>query len=264
MSGAVRKIMEIINPRTQLRTHVIDEGEGRPIIFIHGWTGNTSRWEPTRKILSARYRTIAYDLRGHGLSDKRKDLQFTFEAFVDDLRGVMEAMGLKRACIAGHSMGGMIAQHFALAHPEMVEKLVLVGTAAHTVENNKEKKKLRGGAWLFRHFFGPMMWIKDRKKKAQPDLFPDAVDYRLRPMPEAASDCIRAIAGMDLRERLKTLAIPTLIVASDTDGTVAVRLSDELARCIPGAIYERITGCGHHIPIERSEFLAGKMAAFIS
>jgi pimeloyl-ACP methyl ester carboxylesterase len=254
---------ELTNPRTGVRCAWFAEGQGDPpIIFIHGWTGNTTRWEPTRKLLARNHRTIAYDLRGHGRSEKRADMDFGFGAFVEDLLGFMDALRIPRAVLAGHSMGGMIAQHLALDHPDRVEKLVLVGTAACPAPDAAARRKLAVAAWLFGHFFGVMMSLKERGK--DPENFPDISDHSLRPIPAAASRCLLTVAGMDTRARLRNLGMPALVVASETDATVAYPLSKDLAACIPGVRFETVTGCSHHIPIERAEFLAKTMEEFLS
>jgi 3-oxoadipate enol-lactonase len=256
--------MELVNPRTGVRMNYLIEGEGDPtIVFVHGWTGNYTRWSQTRELLSKNHRTIIYDLRGHGYSEKRPDMDFSFDSFVADHLGLMEALGIKRAVLAGHSMGGMIAQHFALAHPEMVEKLVLVGTAACPAPDAKNLQRLKTAAWLFGHLFRFTLWIKDSEKRKHPDLFPDAVNRAMQPSREAASKCILSIMKMDLRSKLKNLNIPALVVASTDDKTLAYPLSKDLAGCIPGARFETVSGCGHHIPIDRSEFLSKTIEDFI-
>jgi len=256
--------MELINPRTAIKTHYIIEGEGEPVIvFLHGWTGNYTRWEPTRKLLAKNHRTVIYDLRGHGYSEKRKDLDFSFEAFVEDHLGMMEALKVERSVLAGHSMGGMIAQHFALAHPEKVSKLILVGTTACPAPDAKNLRRLKIAAWLFKHFFRKTLWLKDIKKRKHPDLFPDSKNREMQPSREASSKCIVSIMNMDIRQEMKEFKIPTLVVASTDDDTLAYPLSKELSELVPGARFETVSGCGHHIPIDMPDFLARKIEEFI-
>jgi len=158
--------MELTNPRTGVRLHYLIEGEGEPtIVIMHGWTGNYTRWSPTREMLSKKHRTIIYDLRGHGFSDKSPDLDFSFDSFVADHLGLIEALDIKHSVLAGHSMGGMIAQHFTLAHPEMVDKLILVGTTACPAPDASNMRRLKTAAFLFKHFFEFTMKTKDKKKR---------------------------------------------------------------------------------------------------
>ncbi len=256
--------MELVNPRTGIKAHYMAEGVGEPAIFmLHGWTGNYTRWEPTRKLLAKNHRTIIYDLRGHGYSEKRKDLDFSFESFVEDHLGMMEALNVESAVLAGHSMGGMIAQHFALAYPEKVMKLVLVGTTACPAPDTRNLRRLKAAAWLFKRFFRPALWLKDNKKRKHPDLFPDSMNREMQPSREASFKCIVSIMNMDIRPEMRSLKIPTLVVASTDDDTLEYPLSKELAELIPDAIFETVSGCGHHIPIDRAEFLARKIEEFI-
>jgi pimeloyl-ACP methyl ester carboxylesterase len=254
----------ITNPRTGIKMNCLIEGEGEPaIVIIHGWTGNYTRWSPTREMLSKNHRTVIYDLRGHGFSEKRPGMDYSFDSFTADHLGIMEALNIGRAVVAGHSMGGMIAQYFALAHPEMVEKLVLVGTAACPAPDEKNRRRLRGAAWMFAHLYSFTMWAKDHKKRKRPDLYPDTVNPAMRPSREAAAKCINSIINMDLRAEMKNLNIPALVVASTDDDTLFFPLSQELAACIPGARFETVSGCGHHIPIDRAEFLTNVIEDFI-
>ncbi|MFA6449678.1 MAG: alpha/beta hydrolase [bacterium] len=258
--------MELTNPRTGIRMSYRIEGEGegeKTIIFIHGWTGNYTRWSQTRELLSKNHRTVIYDLRGHGFSEKRADMDFSFKTFVEDHIGMMEALNINSAILAGHSMGGMIAQHFALAHPEMVEKLILVGTAACPAPDAKEKRRLQTAAWLFKHLFKFTLWVKDKNKRKQPDLYPDSINKAMQPSREAASKSIISILNMDLRNDLKNLNIPTLVVASKADKTLAYPLSQDLAAHIQGSRFETVTDSSHHIPIEKSEFLSKTIEDFI-
>ena len=111
------------------RVRVVEAGPatGRPVLFIPGW--GCSVWDFNRTlapVAEAGFRAIAIDLRGHGLSDMpRDDLLYRTDALVEHLDDAFGALGLSHAAIVGHSMGGALAVHFALARPERVRSLVL-------------------------------------------------------------------------------------------------------------------------------------------
>jgi pimeloyl-ACP methyl ester carboxylesterase len=101
------------------------QGSGPAIVAIHGLTANHTCWAPLADSLTPDFRFIAYDLRGRGESDKPSS-GYSLAHHCQDLLGLLDAMRLPRAVIAGHSLGANIAVAFADRHPERVEKLVLV------------------------------------------------------------------------------------------------------------------------------------------
>ncbi len=101
------------------------EGSGPAVVAIHGLTANHSCWAPLADSLTPEFRVIAYDLRGRGESDK-PSTGYSLASHCQDLAGLLDALGLPRAVIAGHSLGANIAVAFSISHPERVEKLILV------------------------------------------------------------------------------------------------------------------------------------------
>jgi pimeloyl-ACP methyl ester carboxylesterase len=99
--------------------------KGPTIVCVHGLTANHTCWASVADLLSPAYRVIAYDLRGRGESDK-PDKGYSLALHNDDLEGLLDHFGLKKAVLVGHSLGAHIALRFAAAHPERVSKLVLV------------------------------------------------------------------------------------------------------------------------------------------
>ena len=99
-------------------------GQGPPVIILHGLLGSLDNWQSIAKELSRSYLVIAVDMRNHGRSPHHPEM--TFELMAADLLELMAHMGLPHAHFIGHSMGGKVAMHFAVSHPEMVDKLVLV------------------------------------------------------------------------------------------------------------------------------------------
>jgi pimeloyl-ACP methyl ester carboxylesterase len=99
--------------------------KGPTIVCVHGLTANHTCWASVADVLSPAYRVIAYDLRGRGESDK-PDKGYSLALHNDDLEGLLDHFGLKKAVLVGHSLGAHIALRFAATHPERVSKLVLV------------------------------------------------------------------------------------------------------------------------------------------
>ena len=99
-------------------------GSGQPIIILHGLFGSSDNWLTQAKLFSVHYRVLTLDLRNHGQSP-HSDV-FDYPSMVADLAEFMEDHGIKSSVVIGHSMGGKAAMNFALAHPDMVDKLVVV------------------------------------------------------------------------------------------------------------------------------------------
>ncbi len=104
---------------------------GRPFVLVHGFTGNRHDFRDHYDALCAIGRTVIYDQRGHGDSTSVGDpAAYSFDRLVDDLHGLLAGLGIAQCDLLGHSMGGMIALRYALAHAESVASLVLMNTSA--------------------------------------------------------------------------------------------------------------------------------------
>jgi pimeloyl-ACP methyl ester carboxylesterase len=101
-------------------------GDGPPIVLVHGLASNSRIWDDVAARLADRFHVVALDQRGHGLSDRPSDQAYDFASVAGDLRGVVEALGLGRATIVGHSWGGNVALVYAAEYPEATRALVLV------------------------------------------------------------------------------------------------------------------------------------------
>ena len=102
-------------------------GQGQPIILLHGIFGSSDNWLTQSRILSSKFKTYAVDLRNHGQSPHEP--LFDYPAMVNDLVAFINSHGIKDPVIIGHSMGGKVAMNFAVAHPEKLQKLIVVDMA---------------------------------------------------------------------------------------------------------------------------------------
>lgn len=102
------------------------DGDGVPLVFIHGWTANRHRWDHQLAHFSPKRRVIRLDLRGHGESSGAGVR--TIEELARDVLALLDHLKVERFVLVGHSMGGMISQTIALSHPERVERMALVNS----------------------------------------------------------------------------------------------------------------------------------------
>ncbi len=244
--------------------HVLESGSGDPIILVHGLSGNYTRWGVVGERLSARHRVINYDIRGHGLTEKGPGLDCGFDAHVEDLAGLMEHAGIERAVVVGQSLGGMIVQHFALAYPEKVSKLVLVVTTACVMRGRVKPRFMRTATKILPYVPGILSKSVRKKSAHLPDeLFPERAQPELDFHPACVGRCIQAIVGMDIRERVRGLEMPVLVVASKQDALVDPAQERELAELIPGAKLVEIDSPSHFVSLQRPDELTAAISAFI-
>src|SRR5215510_2891931 len=112
-----------------LRFHYTQDGQGTDLVLIHGLGGNLRDWDACVPELARHHRVFRWDVRGFGESDKPPGPYYP-QLFASDLVQLLRACGVTRAHVAGISMGGVIAQRFALDHPEYVQALILVSTSS--------------------------------------------------------------------------------------------------------------------------------------
>lgn len=121
--------------------YYLDRGsiEGKPIILLHGFLGSVVDWTHTiPALVDAGFRVVAFDRPPFGLSDKRTDLDYSTKAMSDLTAGVMDVLGINKAVIVGHSLGGAVASQFVLDYPTRVDRLILVDAAVGIMGANPQ------------------------------------------------------------------------------------------------------------------------------
>ena len=131
----------------EINFHYWRVGEGPDVVMLHGLNGNLAIWHLKMvPLLRREYRITTYDLRGHGRSDM-PPTGYTTEDMAEDLRGIMDALGIERAYLVGHSLGADISLHFALLYPNRVEKMALIEPAIPALVNLRKHKSWEGWAY---------------------------------------------------------------------------------------------------------------------
>ena len=110
-----------------MRLQSLEAGQGPPLILLHGLFGSARNWGAVQKALAGDYRVVALDLRNHGASRRAPDMSYAAQAA--DVAETMAALGIERAVVLGHSMGGKAAMMLALTRPELVERLIVADIA---------------------------------------------------------------------------------------------------------------------------------------
>jgi len=229
-------------------------GEGPPLLLIMGMSGTALHWgEPFLERLREQFDVIAYDHRGVGASS-RLDGAVTIEQMAQDASGLLDALGLQSAHVLGISMGGMIAQELALAHPEQVRTLTLgctycggQGSAladpadlqelVAAMTSGDRERAIRAG-WEINVSEGfarePRPWAD----------FQAIARRRAVAVPVVMAQ-MQAIAAHDTKARLPALAAPTLVIHGSVDRLLPVANGRLIADQIPGSRLEVLDGVGH-------------------
>jgi pimeloyl-ACP methyl ester carboxylesterase len=188
-------------------------GSGKSMVLLHCWAGSKEYWKWTIQALIPHFRVHALDLKGFGDSDKPKD-GYTMADFSRLVEDFFDMLGIDRAILVGHSMGGKIAVAFAEQHPDRVDKLVLVGTPV-----SKVSLGLRVFTWPI--VGKPWYWLV--RKIGQCTLrAQEAKEAWLKPTVNSAVKSMRAFSKTDLTDKLPNIHVPTLIVMGRKDHTTAV------------------------------------------
>jgi len=239
-------------------------GKGEPLVLIYGYAGDSGLWFRQLPVLSKKYRVIAFDNRGVGRSDK-PDIPYTMAMMAGDIAGLLDTVGIDAAHIFGISMGGMIAQHFALDYPQRVISLILGCTFCGGVHSIQPKPESVAALFDFERL--KKMTPEEVVRQLIPFLFsqefieknPGIVEQRVAKSLEyplllhGFTRQAEVIAGHDTYELLPRIKSPTLVVAGDNDRLIPVENSRILASRIPEAELVILKGPGHEFFIEDAD-----------
>lgn len=197
-----------------------------PLVFVHGWGASHKFWRHVFPAFSPRWRCVAPDLAGFGLSEKPRDRDYAVESFVPWLGKFLDAVGIGRAPLVGHSMGGTIALLFALEHPGRVERLAVVNPLVQGATAFTFRSRLLMLPGLRALGYALAQWRPFRRWVAKDfsyvrRLAEDLADDIVRTTYRSAIRSMLSLARTDLVPRLGGLAVPTLSVGSDRDLIVA-------------------------------------------
>lgn len=245
-----------------------DEGAGPVLVLIHGVGSRLESWNEVVAALGGRFRTVRMDLRGHGGSDKPAG-PYSLDDFVGDIAGLLDHLGIARCHLAGFSLGGLIAQGFALAHPDRLDRLVLLSTVAGRTEEERRRveerlevvdKGLPGD-----HFRNSLSrWFTDAYLAANPEVIARAEAGNKANDPKAYAAAYRVLATNDLADRLHRVSAPTLVATGEFDVGSNTRMARLMHERIPGSRLHIFPGMKHSILAEVPGDVAGLMSGFLS
>ncbi len=244
--------------------HDLTGPAGAPVVALSNSIGATlEMWDAVTRGLADRYQVLRYDTRGHGRSDTTPG-PATIDDLADDLAGLLDALGIARAHVAGLSLGGMTAQSLAVRHPGQVISLTLMATSAH-LPGNWEERATGVVAHGMASIADAVMarWLTPAFTAAHPAEVAALRSRFVAVDPAGYAACCRAIAAMDLRPAIATIAAPTLILAGADDPATPVPMMEDIRTRISGAELVVIPRAAHILSVERPDAVIRHLGAFL-
>ncbi len=255
---------------------VRDEGEGEPLVLLHGFTGSSANWEGVTAVLAPHFRVIAIDLLGHGRTDSPTDpTHYRMEQAAADIIAILDELKADPAHLLGYSMGGRLALYLAIHYPDRFRSLVLesaspgLATTAEQAERRRRDEALadkieREGIRPFVDFWENLpLWDSQQ-------ILPDEArqtlrQQRLQNNPMGLANSLRGMgtgAQPSLWERLSELQMPVLLLTGNLDRKF-INIGEQMAANMPSAQLQIVPRAGHTIHWEKTAVFTQSVLNFL-
>jgi pimeloyl-ACP methyl ester carboxylesterase len=240
-------------------------GTGPALLLVHGYLGGAAQWQNEIERLSDSFDVIAPDLPGYGNAAAAGCID-RIEGFADHLAGLVDELGIKRFCLLGHSMGGMIAQEFASQFSDRVEKLILYGTGPlglmpdrfEPLDVSRRRLAEDGVACTIRRIGAT--WFRDGD--AAPG-FNLVASLGAQTKEAAAQAGLDAMSHWDGRAALVRISMPSLVLWGDGDQSYRWPQVEALWRGLPDSKLAVIPGTAHAAHLEKSTLFQAVVRDFL-
>lgn len=234
-------------------------GDAVPLVLLHSLALDRSMWGPLLDHIGDDRQVVTLDLPGHGASVARRPL--TIEGMADDVAATLDELGYEHVVLVGVSMGGCVAQAFAIDHPERVVGLGLFDTtawygpdAALAWEDRATRAQAEGLASLAD--FQLERWFTASYLEREPERCRRLLDvFVANDVPSYVAAC-RAMGSVDLRDGLATVSVPTVIAVGEEDGATPPHHAADIRSRVAGATLTIIPDAKHLAPVEQPEPVA--------
>lgn len=238
-----------------------------PVLVLSGSLGtDLSMWDPQAEPLAARFRLLRYDQRGHGRSPVPKG-PYSIAELGDDLISLLDRLEIEHAAVCGLSLGGMTGMWVAAHVPERIDRLVLLCTSAQLGPGSMWRERAQtvrtrgleaiADAALER-------WFTEGFRQANPDLVKRMRAALCATPPEGYASCCEAIAAMDLRAHLASIAAPTLVIAGKDDPATPPEHGRLIADSIPQARLQVVGPAAHLANLEQPKRVTDLILEFLT
>jgi len=281
-----------------VRLHYVTEGEGPPIVFVHGFPEFWYEWDKQLTEFGRDHRAIAFDMRGHNLSSKPAELEaYGVPHLVEDLRALTEELGLRRFTLVGHDWGGAVAWAFAIVHPDRLERLVIVNAPhpaifGRLLREDPEQQKASEYMLAFRsakaermladNDFAALKRIVLADLRAagrltaederayvaawsQPGALTGGLNfYRAAKVGPPARDGAPASGTLGTGEGASMVRVPTLVIWGEKDTALLPQNLDGLERYVPDLTIQRIPDGTHWVIHEQPALVNRLIREFLA
>jgi pimeloyl-ACP methyl ester carboxylesterase len=256
-------------------------GSGPPVVLIHGMLNSSHHWQSVALALARDYTVLAPDLIGHGDSAAPRG-DYSLGAHAASIRDLMAAIGIDRATIVGHSLGGGVAMQFFYQFPQRVERLVLIssGGLGREVSPLLRTAALPGVSALLSAIRPSVLRAlgesgrRLREREVRAGVYVQAIARALRPLENAGAraaflQTLRAVIDVhgqrvSATDRLYLLeSIPTMIVWGERDNTIPIRHGRLAHEAIPNSVFRTLPGAAHFPHLEDADGLAELLREFV-
>jgi 3-oxoadipate enol-lactonase len=243
------------------------EGSGPWLTLSHSLTCDLSMWDNLVVSLAPTFAVLRYDTRGHG-GTTAPEGAYSFAQLTTDLIGLLDALNIERTHFLGLSMGGMIGQHFALAAPQRLNKLVIASSASRIPpeagplwDERIAIVRAQGCAGVVEGTLG--RWFTPGFRTAQPDAVARIAAQIRNTPPAGYIGCASAIRALDITAQIGAIGAPTLVIVGADDPGTPPAMSEVIASTISGARLEIIPSASHLSCIEQPEIFNRLVTNFL-
>ena len=259
--------MDMERPNSAQATRMVFEtqGNGDPVVMIHGLGGTANVWGAQAQTLARHFTVIRPDLAGSGRTALDGEA-ISIEQFVQDVVALMDHLGVQSAHLVAHSMGTIVCQHLAAWHPERVRSLALFGPIAEPSAPAREAIRARAQKCRAEG----MLPVADAvvqggtsadTKANRPEVAAFVREIMMRQDAEGYAQTCEALAAAQAADASR-ITCPTLLVTGDEDGTALPAAARALTARISGATLQILGRCGHWTPLERAAEVTDALTGF--
>jgi len=250
-----------------LTLHYVEWGAlgAKPLVLLHGITGHARTWDRLAQDLAPKFRVLALDQRGHGDSDPAGDGDYRAETMADDLARFADQLGLETFTLLGLSMGGRVAMAFAGAHPERVDRLVIVdiGPEIHAPGLERVRSMMAGAPERIESEAHAILYARAGNPKADEAELRHRVIHGLKRNPDgsltwkydkALRDMMRAGTRrdtIDLWAPLPRIACPTLLIRGSDSDIFSPEIAKRMLTLLPDGRFVEVAEAGHSVPTDQ-------------
>jgi len=244
------------------------EGEGPWLTMSHSLACNLHMWDPQMSVLTKKFKVLRFDTRGHGQSSAPAG-EYTLEQLADDLKGLLDALKIKQTHYAGLSMGGMIAQAFALKYPGVFQSMVLADTTSRRPPNagqmwgeRIQNAQTKGMGALVQGTLE--RWFTEPYRNSRKDVM-EKIGNDIRNTPvNGFVGCCHAISKVDYLDRLKEIKVPALIIVGEQDHGTPPEAARVIQQNLPGSELKIIPSAAHISNVEQAQMFNDSMLGFLN